>query len=1057
MDDLGATQYEKNLAEEEKQIVTTQEDLEIQKQMDDLVAPKVDFYEGRQKTRTEASLWINFEEVKARTLQTAKIPQDQIAKNKKIYKRKWNLKTQEITSPVYETDADLVRDKRRNSTTLAAKMNAVTAEKKSPQTGLTVEQIKKAKLKPEEVSDLAAFYPMLKKKLGKEEATRAMKNYCSKAVDEKRFRTMEQFTALILELNPSKYDLSSDEVICKNATRLESMCRMTEAYKSLLKSNGPFVKGLKESKSPDDLTFFYQITKQLDTLTAMSNYYRVRKLIISNPLYINRAKPLSLDTKRGDAPEKKRLRELLRVSYYLAINYNKLTGHHMNENSFLILGSREKKSDGKMADITDVSGNRTLSDRFLLLGKQYDGNDQKTIENRLKKQKKIEESISSWERGGEILEKGAKSAKEKSSTVKKAATKSPETSTPKTKKAEQMKAATPTIKTTTTTAAKTKTGKTVGASEESYNKISLDSDTLFSSLLTLGTKEESKPKTTQTAKPKTTQTSTSKASKTVKTNVTKPVSTKQTDKLSKLQQEEMDRQMALLLDKDLNSLGGNYDPIITFENNIINTNNDLYSLEQDPIQQAIQNSLETYQNETGITLDPVLQKTYKQQKQNPKAEAAQGLSYCGEGITGDEQLVKEYKNLVNKTKATDYAEPTQYTTDLEYLPRQVGNKTLTLFEMIQRDKDDEPLLMDLYLTSNLKVIESNREMIAAYDQSYPGFQLYMDRRVDLLKKMESMRKKHPKKAPGNVLDARGKVLTDQTIKNMGDAIYDPKNHFSLTGVQFFGHQTTSVGCWSSSMEIQLKYRGIDLNQQQIRAYRPTNIQHDDIGKFKDDTHADMEFIGSNKMGSPVEVSEIMNICQDNVATHMVEIDNTQQSFKVGNPAVLAAANIEYLRRSIVDGIAKHKSPVSFLMNGHYVTIFAIEGTKIKYYDSLSSRKDGICFGDLAHIYNNCAAYNSARMQLVWYEQLDTVQNGAIDDIRQRTDAIYQGKNLTLVDNTGLDAEIRDRGMERSFNSKACSFVNKKSINEKTGAMNNLLPPGKEYVVNDSIYLPRKMK
>ncbi len=162
---------------------------------------------------------------------------------------------------------------------------------------------------------------------------------------------------------------------------------------------------------------------------------------------------------------------------------------------------------------------------------------------------------------------------------------------------------------------------------------------------------------------------------------------------------------------------------------------------------------------------------------------------------------------------------------------------------------------------------------------------------------------------------------------------------------------------------------------------------------------------------------------------------------------------------------KHKSPVSLLYGNHFVTIIGIQGTKIKYLDSGSMRKDGVRFGDLKDM---CGSGLGQKMQLVWFEQLDEGGKNVVQNVTERTDAVYDGDKLRIEKNK-LEGDDRyiDKGMERCYNKKAVAFNDKKSrmekqralmnMNSKYRAGNKVLNRNDNYIINDKIYIPRRIK
>ena len=466
---------------------------------------------------------------------------------------------------------------------------------------------------------------------------------------------------------------------------------------------------------------------------------------------------------------------------------------------------------------------------------------------------------------------------------------------------------------------------------------------------------------------------------------------------------------------------------------------------------------------------------YDNKSYNKPGQYTNQLTYGGRGLSGTGAMNKELQNYEKKSNRNEYIEHVDNTEEAEYAYQELYDDT-SMFDILKADAtvqsevinekgeirtyttiEDTPK-MKLYLSSDLDYINARWEEIKKIDVDYPGFYLYMRRRVELIEKLNGYKEAHPKYVPGQILDGNKKAISDKQVETMGEKLYDNNAYYELTGVTFAGHQTTGLGCWSVSMASQLTYRGINMTQQEVRLYRPENLEANDLKE-------QVEFLGRDAMGSPVEVSEIMNNCFDNMATHVVEAESIYQGNSGMSAASLAEANVEYFRRSIIDGLVKHKSPVSFLFGNHFVTVVGIQGTRIKYLDSASMRKDGVRFGDLKDM---CGSGYGQKLQLVWFEQLGKDVKSVAQNVSERSDAVYDGENLRIEGNKleGNDRHI-DKGMERCYNSKAVAFNDKKSRMEKQRALLNMdsksvkgkkmLNRNDNYIINDKIYIPRQIR
>ncbi len=1104
--------YEQNLAEEEQALVQTEADKALQKDVIDYQLHKEKNPYTRQKNEAEEKLWLNFHEVQRREIKISKIPQREIAKNKVTYKRHLLFKKRKITSPVYETAADMVARKKRNSAVLIRKVQTaqVGLEEKEQ---LFLNSLDKEYKNRKIMKSMAPFYEDMKGELGEAEALKLVKSYGNQSNSPERFAVMDQLTKQFLHINPSKFDLSSDAVICQNASRFEKMARMTAAYTELFSKNGEYAKRMKESSGPNgDVSFYDQIVKQMELLNAMTNYYRIRKLIMADPMYVNMDKPLVLDSKPEDTADVARLKEMMRASYYIALNLNRLTGKVSENVSVLVLGTRSERN-GSKTELTDTARNQGIMDRFMIKDAEWKNQKTNGALKRIRKQGHISKVLDEWENSktnplyfekksvkvnpaktttdGETKKSFVMTAKEFSEKMKLFGM---ETTKGGTKGADEPQGEEEKKPTTVQVPPKVEveppkmeeekkpTGEQVPPKQEvEQPKVQIKQDAFDDD--DDEEDEELERKRRNEAELKRLQEIAKKAEKEKKTGT--QISEEERKRIEEEKRREKENPNKIniveeptflsdyMTDAELERLLANQQLFIDDVDEKRKSGEIKVKLVQqrrrtDKIDWELEYALSAKYGDKLLSGGTV---TYGAQKYSTTYGAyapdhVGELSYARKGLAGDGPMAKEYKKFVKEAKPTDLTYDWHNTEAEEYAP-QPGRFATTLFVKIKRESSVEVQLekrkttvvkntplMKLYLSSDLQYIQAHWKEVTDAEAKHPGLTAYMQKRIELIKKINAMKEKHPKKAPGQVLNAAKKPISAKDIRSMGDKIYDPKAYYELTGVTFAGHQTTGLGCWSVSMASQMNYRGANLSQQEVRLFRPEHIQADDL--------LDVEFLGRDIMGSPVEVSEMMNLCFDNMATHVVEAETIYQMNSGMNQQKLNEANIEYFRRSIIDGLVKHKSPVSLLLGSHFVTVVGISGTQIKFLDSASTRKDGVRFGDLRDM---CKLEYGQKMQLVWFEQLDEDGKDIMLNVAERTDAVYDGTDLRMEVNTYDDRNV-DKGMERAYNSQAVAFNDKKSRIEKQRALmqtssekqprEKLLSRGDNYIINDKVYIPRKI-
>ncbi len=160
-----------------------------------------------------------------------------------------------------------------------------------------------------------------------------------------RFDVMAEVANELLSNNMlDTINLFDDESLSKNAAQLERLTSMTAIFNRMLAANPGFMEALnlqttahkrildekgnlireKEVKVTAGGITAEVLTKQLERLQAVSDVYRVRKLIVTNPYYrAHYNEELSMNASLNSSPEQKYLAKLLRTSFYLGKNLQK--------------------------------------------------------------------------------------------------------------------------------------------------------------------------------------------------------------------------------------------------------------------------------------------------------------------------------------------------------------------------------------------------------------------------------------------------------------------------------------------------------------------------------------------------------------------------------------------------------------------------------------------------------------------------------------------------------------------------------------------------------------
>ncbi|MCR5595404.1 MAG: hypothetical protein K6G12_06125 [Lachnospiraceae bacterium] len=136
---------------------------------------------------------------------------------------------------------------------------------------------------------------------------------------QKRIEALNMIKGQIYGLDLKDISLSSDDRLVACSEKLENISRKVKAFRTLMKANPEYMASLPVDEA-------MKLTGKMDALESVSNYYRIRKLLISEPEYVKRLKDFSIEDAPGDDFEIVRIKKLMRASYYLGENMKNLTG-----------------------------------------------------------------------------------------------------------------------------------------------------------------------------------------------------------------------------------------------------------------------------------------------------------------------------------------------------------------------------------------------------------------------------------------------------------------------------------------------------------------------------------------------------------------------------------------------------------------------------------------------------------------------------------------------------------------------------------------------------------
>ncbi len=164
-------------------------------------------------------------------------------------------------------------------------------------------------------------------------------------------------------------------------------------------------------------------------------------------------------------------------------------------------------------------------------------------------------------------------------------------------------------------------------------------------------------------------------------------------------------------------------------------------------------------------------------------------------------------------------------------------------------------------------------------------------------------------------------------------------------------QTADNGCWSVALSLMLGHRGVKLDQNDIRGFRPDKeaFGQDDVNEANGD--------------NPMEITsyvDMVNRVAPNTAVNVIEEDADD----IGTAK-------DKLETMIRRGLGKDNSPIAIYTGGHYRTITAIEDGRIHMSDSLRNHEVVMTVDELAdRLYKN----NKYVIKAQWLADIEVDKN-----------------------------------------------------------------------------------
>ena len=263
--------------------------------------------------------------------------------------------------------------------------------------------------------------------------------------------------------------------------------------------------------------------------------------------------------------------------------------------------------------------------------------------------------------------------------------------------------------------------------------------------------------------------------------------------------------------------------------------------------------------------------------------------------------------------------------------------------VVQKDLHGKPFFRRRkgmeHIPENLLTKGSAQELTAYLEQNdarlTPQEKQYLSARIDALMEADEL-EKSAKKA---LYNGETPKKTEPTVEQDG--------FLSLPGI-VGEYQSSQNGCWSVSLSLMLKSRGVELTQEQIRAYRPGFGGADGV-EANGTTSLNMN---ADEFSSPYEHADLVLKVLPNTAMKTLHLNAVNEEQLTLNGRPLTPAERESARKqlrnvygktiadTIREGIRTHKSPLSMSLDGHFVTVTGIsaDGRTIRYEDSLQGKE-----------------------------------------------------------------------------------------------------------------------
>ena len=228
-------------------------------------------------------------------------------------------------------------------------------------------------------------------------------------------------------------------------------------------------------------------------------------------------------------------------------------------------------------------------------------------------------------------------------------------------------------------------------------------------------------------------------------------------------------------------------------------------------------------------------------------------------------------------------------------------------------------------------------------------------------------------------------------------------------------QTTINGCWSAVLSDMLGHFGVDLTQEEIRAYRPELKD----GKINEQNSL-MDRLNSDSMNEINDMADLIQRTVPNVAHHHMSLGANKDE----NKAVL--------KETVTDALLNKNSPVALLYGDHYVSIVGIKGDTLIVQNPSAAYDTQYQRLSIDDLFTACNSKNGmGQVTIDWLEDLKFNKDGTCKNIND------QWKSM------GIDCKGREFG--EGLGNNYDSHVRGYEFDDDSRIMNG---------IEETIYLPK---